>query len=82
MCYGTAQLHKQAEREGEYIKERGVGTKEISERQEGFPLRHFFHPVTGIFFLYRASLLPVLSRSLSRGNKHVSFHKALNILVF
>lgn len=36
----------------ERVYERGVGTKETSERQERSPLRHSFHPVTGILFFF------------------------------
>lgn len=36
---------------------RGVGTEETGEKQEGFPLRHFFHPEAGVPILAFSSFL-------------------------
>lgn len=49
---------------------RGVGTKETGERQEGFPLIHFFHPGTRILFFknYYYYIIANFTSSCSAGN--------------
>lgn len=43
---------------------RGVGTAEASERQEGFPPRHFFHPMTRIPIMAFTASCPVATNTV------------------
>lgn len=47
VCYGTAQAVRERERVSVWERCGNVGN---SERQEGFPLRHFFHTRPGVPF--------------------------------
>lgn len=67
---------------------RVVGTKETRERQEGFPLRHFFHPVTEMVVLFNSRLHCFTQTKLARLTDppsaclNTNGHQLLNLVKF